>query len=66
MAQTMFTKLLYWIIYKQRTGLKTDFKIEFEKFELSDITVADSVKILQEQYQIEKQKKIESAQKGSS
>lgn len=45
-------------------GIKTDFKIEFQKFELSDITVADSVKILQEQYQIEKQKKIESAQKS--
>lgn len=45
-------------------GIKTDFKIEFTKFELSDITVADSVKILQEQYQIEKQKKIDSAQQS--
>jgi hypothetical protein len=45
-------------------GIKTDFKIEFQKFEVSDITVADSVKILQEQYQAEKQKKIETAQKS--
>ena len=45
-------------------GLKTDFKIEFQKFEVLDITVADSVKILQEQYQTEKQKKIETAQKS--
>ncbi|MDH6357138.1 hypothetical protein [Parabacteroides sp. PF5-9] len=45
-------------------GIKTDFKIEFTKFELSDITVADSITILQEQYQVEKQKKIESAQRS--
>jgi len=45
-------------------GIKTDFKIEFQKFEVSDITVSDSVKILQEQYQTEKQKKIETAQKS--
>ncbi len=45
-------------------GIKTDFKIEFQKFELSDITVADSIKILQEQYQAEKQKKIKSAQQS--
>lgn len=45
-------------------GIKTDFKIEFQKFEVSDITIADSVKILQEQYQAEKQKKIETAQKS--
>lgn len=43
-------------------GIKTDFKIEFQKFDLSDITVGDSIKILQEQYQMEKQKKIDSAQ----
>jgi hypothetical protein len=45
-------------------GIKTDFKIEFQKFEVSEITVADSVKVLQEQYQTEKQKKIELAQKS--
>lgn len=45
-------------------GIKTDFKIKFTKFELSDITVADSIKILQEKYQTEKQKKIESAQQS--
>lgn len=43
-------------------GIKTDFKIEFQKFDLSDITVGDSIKVLQEQFQAEKQKKIESAQ----
>ena len=59
-------------IYKQtvldylqtENGIKTDFKIEFLKFESSDITVADSIKVLQEQYQAEKQKKIESAQQS--
>jgi hypothetical protein len=45
-------------------GIKTDFKIEFQKFELSEISVVDSVKILKEQYLIEKQKKIEMAQKS--
>ncbi len=47
-------------------GMKTDFKIEFQKFELSNITVADSTRILLEQYQAEKQKKIESAQQSIS
>jgi hypothetical protein len=47
-------------------GIKTDFKIEFQKFEVSSITVADSVKILQEQYQAEKQKKIELAKQSVS
>ena len=59
-------------IYKQTVvdylqtedGIKTDFKIEFQKFEVSDITVADSIKILQEQYQAEKQKRVETAQKS--
>ncbi|MDL2230221.1 hypothetical protein LJB87_00305 [Alistipes sp. OttesenSCG-928-L06] len=45
-------------------GIKTDFKIEFSKFEVSDITVADSVRILQSQYIAEKQKKVESAQQS--
>lgn len=45
-------------------SIKTDFKIEFSKFKVYDITVADSVKILQKQYQAEKQKKIESAQQS--
>lgn len=45
-------------------GIKTDFKIEFTKFDVSDITVADSITILQELYQVEKQKKIESAQQS--
>lgn len=43
-------------------GIKTDFKIEFTKFELSNITVVDSVKILNDQFQTEKTKKNESAQ----
>lgn len=45
-------------------GITTDFKIEFQRFEVSDITVADSVKTLQAQYLAEKQKKVETAQNG--
>ena len=45
-------------------GIRTDFKIEFQKFEMSDITIADSVKILQDKYQADKQDKIAKAQKS--
>jgi hypothetical protein len=48
-------------------GVKTDFKIEFKEFDmLPDITIADSINILQNQYQKEILKKVESAQQDVS
>lgn len=44
-------------------GIKSDFKINFQKFDVSNITVADSIAILQDVFDKEKNKKIESAQK---
>lgn len=44
-----------------KNGIKTDLKIKFQKFELSDITVGDSIKVLQERFYTEKQKKIDVA-----
>lgn len=62
-AQSEYEKTI--LDYLQiENGIKTDFKIEFTRFEVSDITVADSITILQEQYLVEKQKKIESAQRS--
>lgn len=48
-------------------GVKIDLKIKFSRFYLlPDITVADSIKILEEQYRSEKSKKIEIARKNIS
>jgi len=43
-------------------GVKTDLKIKFTNLEVSDITVADSIAILQEEYEKEKFKKIDVAE----
>ncbi|NDV59103.1 hypothetical protein [Bacteroides sp. 519] len=45
-------------------GIKTDLKIEFLEMKVSDITVADSIAILQERFEAERAKKIESAEKS--
>lgn len=45
-------------------GVRTDLKIEFLSFDTFDITVSDSISILQSQYESEKCKKIESAEKS--
>lgn len=45
-----------------KKGIKTDLQIEFLSIDVSDITVADSISILQKQFEEEKAKKIESIQ----
>ena len=45
-------------------GVKIDLKIEFLELNISDITVADSIAILQEYFETERAKKIESAEKS--
>lgn len=49
-----------------KKGIKTDLQIEFLSIDVSDITVGDSVSILQKQFEAEKTKKIESAQSSIS
>lgn len=45
-------------------GVKTDLKIEFLEMKVSDITVSDSIAVLQERFESERAKKIESAEKS--
>lgn len=49
-----------------KKGIRTDLRIEFLSIDVSDITVGDSVSILQKQFEAEKAKKIESAQSSIS
>lgn len=43
-----------------RSGVKTDLQIKYSKIEMSDISVADSIAILKEQYETQKAKKVQS------
>lgn len=43
-----------------KNGIKTDLQIKYSKLEVSDISVADSIAILQEQFEAEKAKKTQS------
>jgi len=43
-----------------QNGVKTDLQIKYSKFDLSDITVADSISILNEIFETERNKKIQS------
>lgn len=53
------------IVYLEtQNGVKTDLKIEFLNFEVSDITVSDSISILQAQYELQKSQKTELAEKS--
>lgn len=49
-----------------KKGVKTDLQTEILSIDVSDITVADSISILQNQFEAEKAKKIESAQSSIS
>lgn len=44
-------------------GTRTDLQIKYSKLEVSDVTVGDSIAILQEYFEAEKEKKIRSAEK---
>lgn len=43
-----------------KNGVKTDLQIKYSKLEVSDISVADSIAILKEQFETERAKKIQS------
>lgn len=47
-----------------QNGVRTNLKIEFLSFDVSDITVSDSISFLQTQYESEKCQKLESAEKS--
>lgn len=49
-----------------KKGVKTDLQIEFLSIKVSDITVGDSISILQKQFEAEKTKKIKSIQSSIS
>lgn len=49
-----------------KKGVITDMQIEFLSINVSDITVADSISILQKQFKTEKAKKIETIQNSIS
>ncbi|MDN6316881.1 MAG: hypothetical protein L0J49_03345 [Lactococcus lactis] len=51
-------RLIVETMQKDRNGTKTDLKIEFSKFDISDITVGDSISILNEEFQKKKEKQI--------
>lgn len=51
-------RLIVETMQKDRNGTKTDLKIEFSKFDISDITVGDSISILNEGFQKKKEKQI--------
>lgn len=51
-----------WLSGNRQKGIKTDFQIEILSIDVSDITVAYSISILQKQFEAEKTKKIESIQ----
>jgi hypothetical protein len=44
-------------------GTRTDLQIKYSRLEVSDVSVADSIAILQEYFEAEKEKKIRSAEK---
>lgn len=43
-----------------KNGVKTDLQIKYSKLDVSEISVSDSIAILQEQFEAEKAKKIQS------
>jgi hypothetical protein len=61
-----YEKVIIDYLETDKKGVKTDLKIEFLSMNVSDITVADSISILQKQFEAEKIKKIESIQSSIS
>lgn len=58
-AQSEYEKPIREYLERQN-GVKTDLEIEFLEMNVSDISVADSIAIIQEYFEVEKAKKIES------
>lgn len=61
-----YEKVIIDYLETDKKGIKTDLQIEFLSINVSDITVADSISILQKQFEAEKAKKIESIQSSIS
>lgn len=59
LAQSEYEKPIREYLETQN-GIKTDLKIEFLDMNVSDISVADSIAIIQEHFEVEKAKKVES------
>lgn len=57
-----YEKAIIDYLQTDKKGVKTDLQIKFLSIDVSDITVADSIAILQQQFEAEKAEKIESIQ----
>ncbi|TFD91933.1 hypothetical protein E2605_19030 [Dysgonomonas capnocytophagoides] len=61
-SSSNYEKVIIDYLETNKKGVKTDLQIEFLSIDVSDITIADSISILQKQFETEKAKKIESIQ----
>lgn len=57
-----YEKAIIDYLQTNKKGVKTDLQIKFISIDVLDITVVDSISILQKQFEAEKNKKIESIQ----
>lgn len=65
-SPSKYEKAIIDYLEADKKGAKTDLQIEFLSINVSDITVADSISILQKQFEAEKTNKIESIQNSIS
>lgn len=65
-SSSNYEKVIIDYLETNKKGVKTDLQIEFLSIDVSDITIADSISILQKQFETEKAKKIESIQSSIS
>lgn len=61
-----YEKAIIYYLQTDKKGIKTDLQIKFLSIDVSDITVSDSIVIVQKQFEVEKAKKIESIQSSIS
>lgn len=61
-SQSKYEEVIKNYLETDKKGVKTDLQIEFISMDISDITVSDSIAILQNQFKAEKANKIETIQ----
>lgn len=61
-SSSNYEKAIIDYLETDKKGVRTDLQIEILSIDVSDITVADSVSILQKQFEVEKAKKVKSIQ----
>lgn len=63
-SSTKYEKTIINYLETDKKGIRTDLQIEVLSIDVSDITVLDSIKILQDQFNTEKNKKITSIEES--